>query len=283
MQKLIDFSRLYGSDPELVIAGGGNTSMKENGVLHVKRSGAALATVSAADFVAMDMAALLAVLERAYPEGDREREAACLADVLDARLPGQEHKRPSVEALLHALFPKRYVLHLHPALVNGLTCSVNGENAAGEMFPDAAWIAECKPGYMLAKQLAGKLGRETDTVLLQNHGVFFASDSAEGLHTLLTDMLGKLAEAVAENAIAQTKAHSGCAEPELGRPFTPDQIVYCGTGPTLPDTKNARLLFDDARKITRYAESFGGALPMSPELVEFIANWEAENYRKSKS
>ena len=63
MEQLVAFSRKYGSDPELVVAGGGNTSMKENGVLYVKGSGVALADVTAKDFVALDLDKLMAVTE----------------------------------------------------------------------------------------------------------------------------------------------------------------------------------------------------------------------------
>ena len=137
MRNLVEFSRKYGSDPELVLAGGGNTSMKEDGVLYVKGSGCSLSTIRSVDFVAMDLEKLLAICDREYPDDDKQREAMFLTDVSAAKLPGEEKKRPSVEALLHALFPQRYVLHLHPALINGLTCGVDGERAAAEPFPEA--------------------------------------------------------------------------------------------------------------------------------------------------
>ena len=159
MKELVEFSRKYGSDPELVLAGGGNTSMKEKGVLYVKGSGCSLSTIREENFVAMDLAKLLEILDKEYPAEDREREAMFLADVSKAKLPGEENKRPSVEALLHALFPQRYVLHLHPALVNGLTCGLDGEKIAGELFPDAIWVEACRPGYTLAKLLLERLAK----------------------------------------------------------------------------------------------------------------------------
>ena len=268
LQTLIDFSRRYGADTSLVIAGGGNTSMKENGVLTVKASGTALGTIDENGFVALDLGKLLAIFDKTYPDSDREREAAFLADVQAAKLPGQEGKRPSVEALLHALFPQRYVLHLHPTFVNGLTCARDGEAWAARLLPEALWVPECRPGYTLAKLLSDKLQPGTDTVLLQNHGVFFAADTAEELDSLLTHMLD----------IIKNRVHS-----PLEQPFTPDQIVYCGVGPTLPDNVNALAVYADAMKIATYTNFFGGPKPMSPELKDFIVNWEAESYRKSKS
>jgi len=275
MERLIEFSRKYGSDPELVLAGGGNTSMKENGVLYVKSSGSRLATISKEEFASLDIAKLLEITKKEYPDSDSAREAAFLADVTASLLPGEENKRPSVEALLHALFPQRYVLHLHPALVNGLTCAVNGEKEAKRLFPDALWVQACRPGYTLGKLLANKMCADTRVVLLQNHGVFFAADTPEELGALLDNMLKKLRSHIVETG--------ELPKPDLSKPFTPDHIVYCGVGPLLPDTENARLLYKDAQKIAAYSEFFGGPLPLEKELVDFILNWEAESYRKSRS
>lgn len=277
MQNLVNYSRKYGSDPDLVLAGGGNTSMKENGVLYVKGSGCALSSINPENFVKMDLTKLLSILEKDYPSDDKAREAAFIADCAAAKLPGEEDKRPSVEALLHGIFPQRYVLHLHPALVNGLTCAVGGEAAAKRLFPDAIWVEACRPGYTLAKLLYDKIGEKTDTVLLQNHGVFFASETPEGLAALL------------ENMIAKLKAQLPGPMPEvledvnLSNPFTPDHIVYCGIGPKLPDTVNARLLYRDAQKINWYSKAFGGPQSMSEDLVNFITHWEAESYRKKQA
>ena len=274
MENLIRFSRFYGSNPDLVLAGGGNTSMKENGVLTVKASGCSLSSVTEDNFVKLDIAQLMPIFSKEYPNDDQSREAMFLADVAAAKLPGQEAKRPSVEALLHALFPQRYVLHLHPALVNGLTCGVEGRQIAAELFPKAIWVDACRPGYTLAKLLSSQITPETDTVLLQNHGVFFAADTVEALDTMLNGMLDALKAKLPGELPEELPAA------DLSRPFTPDHIVYCGIGPELPDTENARLLYRDAQKITWYSQAFGGPLPLSEELVNFIRNWEAESYRK---
>lgn len=277
MKNLVAFSRYYGSNVSLVAAGGGNTSLKENGVLYVKGSGSALATIREENFVALDMNKLLEIPKRSYPATDNEREAAFLNDIMAAKLPGEEAKRPSVETLLHALFPKKYVLHLHPSLVNGLTCSVFGEKAAKRLFPNAVWVDECRPGYTLAMEVSKVINDSVNTVLLQNHGVFFAADTPEELDVMLTDMIKVLEQAVAENYDAARDT-----APSLDRPFTPDHIVYCGVGPTLPDTDNARLLWEDAKKIAKYTASFGGQRPMAPDMVDFIRNWEAESYRSKQ-
>ncbi len=264
LESLIEYSRRHGANPELVNAGGGNTSAKEDGIMYVKCSGTALKDASAESFAKMDMKKLFVVLDRIYPESDREREALFLADMMASRCPGEENKRPSVETLLHALFPQKFVLHLHPALVNGLTCSKGGEAEAKRLFgEDIVWIPACRPGYILAMMLHEQfkdVKKAVSVVLLQNHGVFFAADTVPELDAMLASMMKKLTSCVREfpktddgkaepgygqklaklwsgeyyrfNGSTTARAFAASAESakEMMIPFDPDQVVYCGPG-----------------------------------------------------
>ena len=263
LSPLIYFSRLYGANPKLVCCGGGNTSMKEGNVMYVKGSGTALKDAVTETFVGMDREKLLNMLDEPYPTDDKEREAKFVSDCMAARLPGEENKRPSVEALLHALFPQKFVLHLHPNLVNGLTCSQDGEAWCEKLFgKSVVWVSACKPGYTLAKLMKDvfdSADRPIKTVLLENHGVFFAADTVEDLATHLNGMLKAIAS-VAKDAPSdegetispfaeKLKEVSGKAEVrftgsplakyfasdiaaagKVMQPFNPDEIVYCGAG-----------------------------------------------------
>jgi rhamnose utilization protein RhaD (predicted bifunctional aldolase and dehydrogenase) len=125
---------------------------------------------------------------------------------LAARLPGEEEKRPSVEAILHALFPYRYVLHTHPALANGLTCGRNGETACRRLFGDGAvWIPLTKPGYTLATVCARAFeaarqatGVFPHTVFMQNHGLIVAADSVEEIDARMAEVMGALQMQIAK-------------------------------------------------------------------------------------
>jgi len=199
METLVQFSNHYGADARFVLAGGGNTSFKTEEHLYIKGSGTSLATITAEGFVKMERSALAAIWNKNYPENSDAREAAVLADLMSARSAGEESKRPSVETLLHDLFPQKYVLHVHPALVNGLTCSVNGEAITAEMFPEAIWVEETKPGYTLAALCREKIARyieekhETPTLLfLQNHGIFFAGECENCLAALVSRVMDGL-------------------------------------------------------------------------------------------
>ena len=199
---LAGMSNKYGANPAYVLAGGGNTSYKSEDFLWIKGSGTSLATIKAEDFVVLERAKLNVMFGKEYPAEEAAREAAVLQEMMDARVEG-ETRRPSVETLLHNLFPQRYILHVHPAIVNGITCAVEAEGAMRRLFPDAVWVDACKPGYILAlecKQMmdAYKVanGRDCDLLFLQNHGIFFAADTVEGLDVLAGKVMGALAAAV---------------------------------------------------------------------------------------
>jgi len=200
IKQLIDMSRIYGADARYVLAGGGNTSWKSEGAVWVKASGTQLATIDAEGFAGLDCGGLLETLNKEYPADDAAREAAVLKDIMAARLEGQQNKRPSVECVLHALFPYKYVLHVHPALVNGLTCSLDGARHCAELFgEEVLWVPLTKPGYVLSK-LCGDMFRDYErengcypkVVLLQNHGIFVAADSTEEIDGLVADVMDKL-------------------------------------------------------------------------------------------
>lgn len=208
---LLELTRLsnkYGSNEQYVLAGGGNSSYKEDGLLFVKGSGVAMAHIKPEQFVGMDMGALMAMLTKQYPDDDAKRETMALEDMTAAKLPGQDGKRPSVEAILHALFPQKFVMHTHPALVNGLSCAKYGERACRDIFGgDVVWVPLTKPGYILARvcrdlfeRHKAAAGRFPQMVILQNHGLFVAADTPGEIDRLSEWLMGKLSEKIFERA-----------------------------------------------------------------------------------
>jgi rhamnose utilization protein RhaD (predicted bifunctional aldolase and dehydrogenase) len=197
---LTEISRYYGANPDYILAGGGNTSFKDGETLYVKGSGRSLAGAVPEDFVKMDRRVLAAIWDKRYPDAGAERESAVLADMMAARKPGEEQKRPSVETLLHDMLPFAYVVHTHPSLVNGLTCSQRGKEEAAEIFGDeAVWIPSTNPGYVLAKEVkiamdahGAKRGKPAAIIFLQNHGVFAGADSAGGIKEIYGKIMEKI-------------------------------------------------------------------------------------------
>ena len=264
LNPLIEISRRYGADSSYVLLGGGNTSVKEDGILYVKASGHALGSIDEGGFVRMDLSKLDGIWHKRYSVDDQEREDEVLADMMACRLSG-ETSRPSVEALLHALLPFPYVVHLHPALVNGITCAQGGEEAMTRLFPDALWVELVKPGFTLANVVRDRMGDHSyPMIFLENHGIFVGSDSIEGIEEIYDHLMGKIEGALVrkpdfkqmpydeEEVASLTKvlesesgqrvlfacnkeirsflANATAFEP-VSSSFTPDHIVYAGFKP----------------------------------------------------
>ncbi len=293
---LAEMSNKYGANPEFVLAGGGNTSYKNDTTLFVKGSGTALATIKPEEFVKMDRGLLCEIRTKKYSDVEAECEAEVLADMMDARLKG-ETRRPSVETVLHDLLEWNFVLHLHPASVNGITCSKNGAETIARLFPEAVWVPNSKPGYTLAmlcmKALSdakAKTGQCPKMIFLENHGVFFAADTTEEIDTIVADTMAKIKAEVKEEPdfteveydvdkvtsvapVLRMLAGEGEAstvvfaankavldyDPTTGS-FTPDHIVYCKAAPMIVAEGD-----DIAEKFNAYKEACGYA----PRIVYY--------------
>lgn len=201
IKKLVEISRFYGKEPGFLLAGGGNTSFKDDSYLYVKASGFRLASIGEDGFVKLDRNALNQIWKKKYPVDVDLREKQALQDLMDSRADG-ETKRPSVESLLHAVLPQKYVVHTHPTMVNGLTCSKNGRKMAKQLFNTRCmWIPSVNPGYILAKLIKTQLAERKkkykslpDIILLENHGMFVEAETTreiKAIHNFVMDTLKK--------------------------------------------------------------------------------------------
>ena len=204
LREIADLSREFGSDPRYVLAGGGNTSYKTEEHLYIKASGFRLATLDESGFVKMRRDKLGAIWSNEYSDQSDEREKRALVDLMAARESGEEEKRPSVETLLHEAMPDNFVAHTHPSLVNGITCSREGKEAALKLFGDSmVWVPSVNPGYILALAAREALlehrertGKMPEYLLLQNHGVFISGADIDSVRTRYTNLFGAIKEAL---------------------------------------------------------------------------------------
>jgi rhamnose utilization protein RhaD (predicted bifunctional aldolase and dehydrogenase) len=224
LRELSAISQFYGSNSDYVIAGGGNTSFKDKDFLYIKGSGISLARAEPGDFVKMDRAKLGQIWEKSYPPDTDRRESAVLAYMMAARCPGEERKRPSVETLLHDLLPFAYVVHTHPSLVNGLTCSQRGEAASLELFSgDSLWIPSINPGYILSREVKkaaeafkAAQGKTPDIIFLQNHGVFVGADTVDGVKALYKRIMETLEKKILRKPDFSQRAAAFAISEKLG-------------------------------------------------------------------
>jgi rhamnose utilization protein RhaD (predicted bifunctional aldolase and dehydrogenase)/NAD(P)-dependent dehydrogenase (short-subunit alcohol dehydrogenase family) len=195
-------SRLLGRDKNLVLHGGGNTSVKireanrfgeEEEILYVKGSGWDLETIEAAGFspVRLGPAARLATLPRlSDPEMVNElRTAMTLASA----------PTPSVEAILHAALPFKFVDHTHADAVVTLTNSRDGEALVREAYGDTVVVIPyVMPGFDLARLCAERFPAEagpgTVGMVLLNHGIFSFGDTARESYERMIELVGRAEE-----------------------------------------------------------------------------------------
>lgn len=197
LKTITELSHEFGTEL-YVQGGGGNTSVKNADTLWVKPSGTTLANIAAENFLPMSRAKLQAVHDAQAPADPTAREAL-VKDLMQAAVCEGASGRPSVEAPLHDSFTATYVVHTHPAMVNGMTCSRNGKAACKRLFPDALWVDFVDPGFVLSRTVREEIlayraehGREPEAVFLQNHGVFVAGNAPEDIrrvyHAILTTL-----------------------------------------------------------------------------------------------
>ena len=203
LDQLIGLSRALGADPALVVAGGGNTSLKVGRRLVVKASGQFLARATRDSFVELGRDALQALLARDLGPSRGSREAAYKDGLLAARLRPEVGQRPSVESLVHHVMPGRFVAHVHANLVNQFSCCARGEALVMDRLgAEIAWAPLADPGFALARVLervlaeyvGAHIGRSPRAVVLENHGLVVSGGTPEEAVGHLNWLLSRLAD-----------------------------------------------------------------------------------------
>ena len=201
--ELVEISRFYGSKKEYAIAGGGNTSYKDNGRLWIKASGTGLATIDESGFVVMDREKLAAMTRKEYGKDPGERERQVKADLYASRVDPDTGLRPSVETNLHDIIAYTFVIHLHPTLVNALMCSRDSRKIAADLFPEALYIAYTDPGYILFRKVYSEIleyrkkkNADPQIIFLENHGVFVSANTTSEITDIYSGIIAALKKRV---------------------------------------------------------------------------------------
>jgi rhamnose utilization protein RhaD (predicted bifunctional aldolase and dehydrogenase)/NAD(P)-dependent dehydrogenase (short-subunit alcohol dehydrogenase family) len=198
-------TRLLGRDPKLVLHGGGNTSLKakmrdrggaEVEVLHVKASGIDMATIAPDGLPAVRLEPM--------------RKLRVLAAIDDADLLGIERANlidpgapnPSVEMMLHAFLPHKFVDHTHATAVLSLIDQPRGEQICGEVFDGRmAFVPYLMPGFGLAKKaievFEGASGCEG--LILSKHGLVTFGETARVAYERMIAFVSRAEDFIARN------------------------------------------------------------------------------------
>jgi len=195
--KRVYTSRLLGANPELVLHGGGNTSVKvtekdffgdNTEVLYVKGSGWDLGTIEAEGFAPVRMEALLK-LSKLNSLSDPEMVKQQRAAMLNPSAPNA-----SIEAILHAVIPQKFVDHTHANAVVALTNHKEGRQTIEDVYGDrVVVIPYVMPGFDLARAVVKALENvdpyKLEGIILMNHGIFTMHDDARESYELMIKLV----------------------------------------------------------------------------------------------
>ena len=188
-------TRLLGGEPRLVLHGGGNTSVKttvkdlvgdEWDVLCVKGSGWDMGIIEPAGLPAVKIDALLKA-RKLDKLSDEDMVNYQRINLLDSTAPN-----PSVETLLHAFLPHKFIDHVHSTAVLALTDQPDNKALVEEVYGDrVAYVPYTIPGFALAKAVAEVFQKhpKAEGLVLLQHGIFTMGDTAEQAYSRMIEFV----------------------------------------------------------------------------------------------
>ncbi|HJX71677.1 MAG TPA: SDR family NAD(P)-dependent oxidoreductase [Bacteroidales bacterium] len=209
LANLVEISNYFGKQKDHVIAGGGNTSFKNDRYIWVKASGTSLATIDEDGFVQLDRAKLKKISQASYSENPFERERQVKDDLNDAIVDKESGLRPSVETSMHDVIGYPFIVHTHPALINGMLCAKRSKQAVEELFADHALYMEyIDPGYTLFKRVEREIskyhdekGKDPQIIFLENHGVFVSGNTIEEIREIYRDIEKRIRKVITADPV----------------------------------------------------------------------------------
>jgi rhamnose utilization protein RhaD (predicted bifunctional aldolase and dehydrogenase)/NAD(P)-dependent dehydrogenase (short-subunit alcohol dehydrogenase family) len=254
-------SRLLGREPQLVLHGGGNTSVKstvkdffgkDQDVLYIKGSGGDLATIEANGFAPVKMNVLLQMADlAALSDADMVREQR--AAMLDPDSPN-----PSIEAVVHAVIPHKFVDHTHSNAVVAVTNQPDGESLVRETWGDRVIIIPyVMPGFLLGKKVR-ELTKNADWskvegLILMQHGIF---------------TFGATAQESYERMIKLVSESEAALEKRGGGPDAVQSATFCADNAALRKLAAHRQAVSKAR---------GRACVAQPDFTDFAAGFASRS------
>ena len=270
IDELLEISKYYGRNKEFVIAGGGNTSFKDESTIWIKASGNSLDELDEEGLVALSREKIRIISEKVYSDDPVIREEEVKNDLFRSIVDSADNRRPSVETSLHELIRYKFVVHLHPTLINGILCSRNAKNLTARLFGEKVlFVLYTDPGYTLFKKLESdilnyreKYLYDPQIILIENHGSFVSADSVEEIRKIY------------ENIISVIESHIDRL-PEIGKlPYNPELFrVLPALRMLMSDDKMKVLRIRHNTLIAKYYQNQQEfqkiSLPLTPDIIVY--------------
>ncbi|MBK8882049.1 MAG: SDR family NAD(P)-dependent oxidoreductase [Bacteroidales bacterium] len=270
IKELIGISKYYGSNKDYVIAGGGNTSFKDDETIWIKASGHALADMTEDGMVALNREKLHVISSNIYPEDPSAREEQVKADMFGSILDPGKNRRPSVETSLHEIIHYKFVVHLHPTLINGLLCSRNARSLTQKLFGDTVlFVPYTDPGYILFKKLESEIllyrqkhSNDPQIIFLENHGVFVGADTTDEIKNIYSDIIRKIEEQLSPVSDITPIPYN----PLLHKVLPAIRLILSGDKPGVIRFRNNSLI---AKFYQNQNEFHKISLPLTPDIIVY--------------
>ena len=268
--ELIEISKYYGSNKDFVIAGGGNTSFKDNETIWIKASGHALAELNEEELVALNRQKLHTISSAFYSEDPVTREEQVKTDLFRSILDSGKNLRPSVETSLHEIIQYKFIVHLHPTLINGILCSRNAKSLTQKLFSESVlFVPYTDPGYTLFKKLESeitayraKFSHDPQIIFLENHGSFVGADTTEEIKKIYEDIIRKIKEQLAPISEITPLPYN----PILNKVLPTLRILLSGEQPGVLRYRNNTLI---AKFYQNQQEFHRISLPLTPDIIVY--------------
>ena len=269
-------SRLLGKDPSLVLHGGGNTSVKiteknlvgsKEEILYVKGSGWDLVSIEREGFSPVRMAHMLN-LSKLKSLSDPQ-----MVNELKTQLTNATSPTPSVETILHAILPFKYVDHTHADAVVTISNTSDGEKRIREIYGNRVVIVPyVMPGFDLAKEVSRLFSEmasdETEGIVLLNHGIFSFGSTARESYDRMIDLVNVAEQyLVSQNTLNNEEIVSNIKSKKIRNDVSQlrQKVSYVMGNPVLLNLTNSQLgssfsKRDDVEKIATRG-------PLTPDHV----------------
>jgi rhamnose utilization protein RhaD (predicted bifunctional aldolase and dehydrogenase)/NAD(P)-dependent dehydrogenase (short-subunit alcohol dehydrogenase family) len=257
-------SRLLGGDPSLVLHGGGNTSVKttmtditgdEVEVLCIKGSGWDLGDIEPPGLPAVRLAPLRRLLDL-EALSDEYMVNVQRGNLLDSTAPN-----PSVETLLHAFLPHKFVDHTHADAVLAITDQPDGAAICAEVFGDrVALVPYIMPGFALAKKCAEVFAANpgVEGLILLKHGIFSMGETAREAYERMIELT-----TLAEDRLASAPTRSGTISARETAPASRVAPILRGL---VAGDEHKRMILD---------------FRATPELLDFMSGADVDRYAQA--
>jgi len=204
-------TRLLGRNSELVLHGGGNTSVKTSikdidgkkyEVLCVKGSGWNMGEIEPEGLPAVKLDPLLSLKNKKYLS-DQDMVSYQKRNLINIKSPN-----PSVETFLHAFLPFKYVDHTHADAILKVTNRPGGLNFCKKIFGNkVAIVPYVMPGFMLSKKVNEIYSKnpKINCLILMNHGIFTFSNDAKEAYSLMIKYVSQSEKAIKNLKVKKIK------------------------------------------------------------------------------